>query len=219
MTWVALLVGLLLGAALGAWAALWWRDRIPKSQRWLIRHIYTHVDEVLGATKTEHIRREKRRFMVQRWLGRGTRQVQRNNGRVRTRKKLGTAIADFFWDVPATGTGIAALPSVRRMGHYVKVKHSHKPTRRNPAHRWDVQEVWLRWTSEAAANRDNFVDYLERGRPTQGGGLAQALGLEWKPDLFEHTKDYRTSTVHFTRKAPAPEFQPRMRVGVNADDA
>lgn len=165
------------GSAVGAWVALWWRDRVPTSQRHLVRKVYVHVDEIIGATKTENLRRANRRFKVQRWLGRGT------SGK--GRKKLGTAIADFFWPMPQLGTGTAALPSISRMGHYVKVS----PDRRT----WSI-----RHTSEAPANNPTFVEWLEKGRPTSGGGLAQALGLEWRPGMFEVSRNWSEALVRLT---------------------
>jgi hypothetical protein len=182
------------GMWVGIWAALWWRERVPKGQRWLVRRIYIHVDEVLGATKTENLRRASRRFKVQRWLGRGTTK--------KGRKRLGTAIADFFWAMPQIGTGTAALPSVRRMGHYVQLELA-PSTPKKLAQRHHVQRVWLRWTSEAAANGANFVEWLERGRPLQGGGLAQALGLEWKGGMFDHTFYRDHDQIRFDRTRPA----------------
>jgi hypothetical protein len=185
---LVLVAVLLAGLFLGGWAALWWRDRIPKNLRHLIRTIYIHCDETLGATKTENVRRANRRFMVERWLGQGTKQVRQADGRTRSRKKLGTAIADFFWFEPQYG-GVTTRPSVARMGHYVQVT----PDRRT---------IILRYTSEAAANGANFIEWLERGRPREGGGLAQALGLEWRSGMFEVHKDFSRARVTFTRVKP-----------------
>jgi hypothetical protein len=185
---LVLVAVLLAGLFLGSWAALWWRDRIPKNLRHLVRTIYIHCDEVLGATKTENVRRANRRFMVERWLGRGTKQMRRPDGRAGSRKKLGTAVADFFWFEPQYG-GVTTRPSVSRMGHYVQVT----PDRRT---------IVLRYTSEAAANGANFIEWLERGRPGTGGGLAQALGLEWRSGMFEVGRDFSRARVTFTRVRP-----------------
>jgi hypothetical protein len=203
------------GSVVGGWVALWWHARVPFGERGLIRHIYVHVDEVLGATKTENIRRADRRHHVWRRLWFLPKDV-----------RLG--IINFFWPVPQYGTGTAALPGVKRMGHYVQIEWQVPPTRNRiwllgrfgPLlyQRWNIQAVWLRWTAEAAANRDTFVEYLERGRPTQGGGLAQALGLEWKAGMFEHTWDREASLVRFARRGPAREIRTDVphEVGVDA---
>jgi hypothetical protein len=189
MTLLLELAALLLACLfLRAWGALWWRDRIPKNRRHRVRTIYIPCAEGLGATKTENVRRANRRFMVERWLGRGTKQANGFNGRPRSRKKLGTAIADFFWFEPQYG-GTTTRPSVSRMGHYVQVT----PDRRT---------IILRYTSEAAANGANFIEWLERGRPGTGGGLAQALGLEWRSGMFEVGRDFSRARVTFTRVKP-----------------
>jgi len=184
--------------ALGWWAALWWRERVPFGMQQLTRLVYVHVDEVLGATKAENQRRANARFRVihkRRWFW----WLVPNWRKLPIRR----AIADYFWAVPQLGTGTSALPSVRRMGWYVQLELGRTPTRRHPARRWDIQSVWLRWTSEAGANTASFIQWLEQGRPGQGGGLAQALGLEWTPGLFEHKRDWSRDRVRFDRTRPA----------------
>jgi len=182
----------------GAWAALWWREHVPFGMRQLTAHVYMHVDEVLGATKLENIRRAGRRFRVIHkrrwywWLVPNWRKLH-----------IRTSIADYFWPVPPQAGGTSALPTVRRMGWYVQLELGRTPTRRHPARRHDIQRVWLRWGSEAGANTPNFIEWLERGRPVQGGGLAQALGLEWTPGLFEHKRDWSRDRVRFDRTRPA----------------
>jgi hypothetical protein len=153
------------GSAVGWWAALWWRDRVPRSLRYLTRRIYRHVDETLGTRATENNRRTKMHARIAFWIS----------------PKWANLLAPR-----AQLSGAAAMPSIRRMGRYVKLS----PDRRT---------VVLRYTSEAAANGANFVEWLERGRPGTGGGLAQALGLEWKAGMFEVTRDWSKDLVTFTR--------------------
>ena len=115
MTWVVLLVGLLLGAVLGAWAALWQRDHIPLGQRGLLRHVYPYVDDRIGATKTENIRRANRRHHLYRrlwFLPKDTR----------------VGIATFFWPTPQIGTGTAAFgsPAPPKIGVLLRCPFSEK---------------------------------------------------------------------------------------------
>jgi hypothetical protein len=211
------------GTAVGAWAALWWRDHAPFGEHQLVAMVFAHVDEVLGATKWENTRRANRRHKIidrPPWWLWWTLLAGKNGRQARI------SIASFFWPVPQFGTGTAALPTFRRMGYYVQLEFQVEPTRNRywllgrfgPLlyQRWNIQAVQLRWTSEAAANRDTFVEYLERGRPSQGGGLAQALGLEWKSGMFEVTKDYPLSLIRFARKGPAKEMPTRPPHAVGA---
>jgi len=152
-----------------------------QSRRRLTRRVYRHVDEVLGARKFENDRRATRHHYLAFFAG------QRLANLLYPRAQLG---------------GTAALPPLRRMTRYVALD---LPARSWPQryHRWDVRSVTLRWTSEAGANAANFIEWLERGRPVQGGGLAQALGLEWTPGLFEHQRDWSRDRVRFDRTRPA----------------
>lgn len=160
----------------------WWALSQPRrvSYRRLLRRVYRHVDEVLGARKWENDRRASRRRLVQ-WFSHD--------------------LANLLYPM-AQYTGAAALPATRRMQRYV---HLTLPARRpwQRYHRWEVRSVWLSWTPEAAANGGNFVEWLERGRPREGGGLAQALGLEWTAGLFEHTFDRDRDRIRFDRTRPA----------------
>ena len=151
-----------------------------QSRRRLTRRIYRHCDEVLGARKFENDRRVSRRRLV---------------------AFFSHDLANLLFPPTQFGNA-AALPSARRMARYVTLD---LPARSWPQryHRWDVRSVTLRWTSEAGANAANFIEWLERGRPVQGGGLAQALGLEWTPGLFEHKRDWSRDRVRFDRTRPA----------------
>jgi len=164
-------------------ALAWWVVGAPRrlSKRRLLRRCYRHCDEVLGARKFENDRRATRHHYLAFFAG------QRLANLLYPRAQLG---------------GTAALPPLRRMTRYVALD---LPARSWPQryHRWDVRSVTLRWTSEAGANAANFIEWLERGRPVQGGGLAQALGLEWTPGLFEHKRDWSRDRVRFDRTRPA----------------
>lgn len=187
----ALLLLALVGvAAAGFGLGRYVRDRIAYSHRRLVYLVYKHLDEVIGATKSENVHRAGMRFKVGRIppLGFG--------------KRVGRVVADLFWPVPQYG-GTTALPSIRQMGRYVKLGLPARPGWRRRYHRWDIRWVEVRYSSEAGANTPNFIEWLERGRPVQGGGLAQALGLEWTPGLFEHTRDWSRDRVRFDRTRPA----------------
>ena len=167
--------------ALAGWVG-WLLVSAPRrtSRRRLVRRVYRHCDEVLGARKFENDRRASRRRLLQ---------------------FFSHDLANLIY--PATQfAGAAALPSPRRMRWYVVLD---LPPRRpwQRYHRWDIRSVTLRWTSEAAANGANFIEWLTRGRPLQGGGLAQALGLAWTPGLFEDTLDWSRDRVRFDRTRPA----------------
>jgi len=186
------LVGVAFGAA-GFALGRWQRDRVAYSHRRILAFVFKHLDEVIGATKSENARRASYRFKIRRIPPLGL-------GRV-----LGGRVADLFWPpVPQAG-GIAALPGIRRMGRYVKLGLPARPKWRpwHRFHRWDVRWVEVHYSSEAGANAPNFIEWLERGRPVQGGGLAQALGLEWAPGLFEHKRDWSRDRVRFDRTRPA----------------
>jgi hypothetical protein len=160
---LVLVAVLLAGLFLGGWAALWWRDRVPFGQRQLVRRVYIHVDELLGSTRTENQLRAGKRFTVQRWLGRGT--TRKGN------KKLGTAIADWFWPMPPQAGGTTKRPSVKRMGQFVRLEFARPRTWTKPYRIWDIEAVVLHWTSEANALGAGFGDVL-------GRKVAQALLLK-----------------------------------------
>lgn len=198
-----------IGSAVGGWVVLWWRDRVPAGHKQLLRRVFVHVDDLIGATATENQLRRSKRFQVQRWLGSGTVTKQAGD-RTRTRKKLGTTIADFFWPIPPQAAGGAtARPSTRRMGAYVKLEFSRPKAWTKPFRIWDVVAVTVFWTSEAAALVGHFAENV-------GRKVAQALRLE-SVDQLEWTIDYTLGYIRYTRKKPVPEFQPRVPMGVNAD--
>ena len=151
-----------------------------QSRHRLVKRVYRHCDEVLGARKFENDRRVSRRRLV---------------------AFFSHDLANLLFPPTQFGNA-AALPSARRMARYVDIDWAAKPWPQR-YHRWDIRGLWLRWTSEAGANAPNFIEWLERGRPVQGGGFAQALGLEWAPGLFEHKRDWSRDRVRFDRTRPA----------------
>jgi hypothetical protein len=176
-----------IGSMAGAWVALTWRNRHPTRTEKLTRRIYRHLDEIIGATKAEdQIRADRRWVMIFKrrwywWL---------------VPKSVRVQIADFMNPTPPQAAGgVRPLPSDRRIRHYVQMGD-------HPG------DWWVRYTSEAPANREVFLDYLERGRPTQGGGMAQALGREWHAGMFQVTWDRSQDLVRLTLRTAAQEQVP-----------
>jgi hypothetical protein len=182
----------------------------------LTRRVYRHVDETIGARKFEN---DRRATLNRRW-----------------RLLVGPKWAGLLY--PHTQlSGAAVLPGTRRVRRYVTITWTDPPPWfrevrlpglavpvlwPTPWRVWHIAAVTLRWTSEAGANSPNFVEWLERGRPTQGGGLAQALGLQWSSSLFDHTADYRHSAITFTRtrtERVAERIAAADDLGEFADDA
>lgn len=181
------------GSVVGAGVALWWRDRIPYGQRQLLRHCYVYVDDRIGATKTENIRRANRRHHLYRrlwFLPKDTR----------------VGIATFFWPTPQLGTGTAALPSTKRMGRYITLEFRAGAER--PYRLWDIIAVIIRPTSEVDVHVGGFEASLVRW---------VAWALRTLPDQLEVEAHPELGYWRVVRKAPAPEFRPTVPVGVNAD--
>jgi hypothetical protein len=175
MTWLTFAVGLALGVVVGVWADRTIRAFPARRKYSPIREKYKCVDEVLGATKTENQKRADLRFEVihrRRWWW------------WFVPRKSRLALANYFWPVPQIGTGMAALPTEKTMGTYVE--------------QVGPGDYWLRYTSEVAANRPVFLEYLIQGHPTKGGGLAQALGLPYEPGMFAVEWDRPNSRVRLT---------------------
>jgi hypothetical protein len=190
------------GMWVGIWAALWWRDHIPFGHKQIVRRIYVHVDDLIGATKTENQIRAGKRFAVQRPIWRGG--LGRNLGRL---------WADAWWPIPPQAGGATARPHTKRMAVYVRVRFSWDRPWWNPWWRtyrlWDVEAVTVFWTSEAAALTGSFAENV-------GRKVAQALRLE-SVDRLEWDVNWDAGCVRYTRKTPAPEIPTTMPVGVNAD--
>jgi hypothetical protein len=192
------------GSAVGAWAALWWRDRVPFGHRQLLRHVFIHVDDRIGATKTENLRRANRRFRVIHkrtwywWLVPNTKKLPVRRG-----------IADYFWAVPQLGTGTSALPSTKRMGRYVTLELRGQATFRKPYRLWNIQAVVVRPTSEVDVHVAGFETSLARW-------VAWALRLTG-PDQVTVEPHPELGYWRLSRKAAPVEIPTTMPVGVNAD--
>jgi|GEM_PF-1626863 len=240
MTWVAFLLGLALGVAAGLWAART-RGHVPTREEALVRRVYRHLDEIIGATKNENQIRADLRFALlhprlhlprtRRWrvalvcwvlvlalisgaignagpLAGGVLVLAavfvRKNWRLLVPHKLREWYANWMWPIPRVGPGTNPLPSEQRIAEYIR----HTP---------DMRTWTIRYSSEAPANHAPFIEWMERGRPVQGGGLAQALGLEWRAGLFTVERNWADSEVRFTIRDPGTAAQPVVPVGVNAD--
>jgi hypothetical protein len=185
------------GSAVGWWAALWWHDHVPFGHKQLTRRLFVHVDDLVGATRTENQVRAGKRFAAMRPWWRGG-----------LGKQLGRAWADTWWPVPQFG-GTSARPSTKRMGAYVRVEFGRTWMLGRPFRIWDITAVTVWWTSEAAALTGNLGENV-------GRKVAQALRLE-SVDQLDIAVDFDRGCIRYTRKAPAPEFVPTVPVGVNAD--
>jgi hypothetical protein len=184
------------GSVVGGWATLWWRDRVPFGRRQLLHHLYLYVDDRIGATKTENLRRANRRHHWWRRLWFLPKQARRS-------------LLDFFWPVPQLGTGTAALPSTKRMGRYVQLELRGDATFGKPYQLWNVQAVVVRPTSEVDVHVHGFETSLARW-------VAWAMRLTG-PDQLTVEAHPELGYWRLERKQPAPEFQPRVPMGVNAD--
>lgn len=171
------------GMWVGIWAALWWRDHVPFGQRQLLRHVYVYVDDRIGATKTENIRRANRRHRWWRRLWFLPKQV-----------RLG--ILNFFWPMPQLGTGTAALPGIKRMGRYVQLELSGQSAFRKPYQLWNVQAVVVWPTSE--------VDVHAAFEPSLVRWVAWALRLK-SPDQLEIQGHPELGYWRLARRGPARE--------------
>jgi hypothetical protein len=132
-----------------------WPRLTSKSR--IIRRIYRHVDDPLGATRFENNRRASRR-------------------RVLAFFSLG--LANLVYPVTQYG-GVNALPSVGRMRRYVQLEYGPAPPWPRQWTVWHVEAITLRWTSEANALGQGFGDLLARK-------VAQALILKSPADLEQH---------------------------------
>jgi hypothetical protein len=169
-------IGLGIGTFLGWTAALRWRQRTPTREEHLVRKVYRHLDDIIGATKYENQLRADKRFRVihkRRWYW----------WLVPVKARQG--LADYLWPVPRIGPGVNPIPSDRRIARYVQASA-------------DLRTWTIWYTSEAPANHGPFVEWLTKGRPVQGGGLAQALGREWTPDLFQVERNWAEGLVRLT---------------------
>jgi hypothetical protein len=189
------------GSFVGGWVALWWRDRVPFGQRQLLRHVYRYVDDRIGATRTEHIRRAQRRHIVinkRRWYW------------WLVPKALRRSVADYFWPVPQLGTGIAALPSTKRMGRYVQIEcRGDRPAFRKPYQLWNIQAVILWPTSEVDVHTGGFEPVLARW-------VAWAMRLAG-PEQLEVEARPELGYWRLARRGPAREPRASTPHAVGAD--
>lgn len=185
------------GTAVGWAACNWWRDRVPLGQAQLVRRVFVHVDELIGATKTENQVRAGKRFRVMRPWWRG------GLGR-----QLGKAWADTWWPVPQFG-GTTARPTTKRMGAYVRLEFGRPSRLGRPYRIWDIAGVSVFWTSEAAPLTGAFAENV-------GRKVAQALRLE-SVDQLSWTVDHARGCIRYERKRPAEPIPMDVPVGVNAD--
>ena len=190
------------GMMVGWWAANWWRDRVPSGEQWIIRRIYKHVDDLIGATKTENQDRADRRRRIIQPRFKGWRRFL-----WLIPKKVRAAFADYREPLPRIGPGVNPLPEIERMAVYVQVEFR-RPQR--TYHLWDVVAVTVFWTSESAALTGNFPENV-------GRKVAQALRLEGVEQLA-WTVDYDAGCIRYTRKPAAREIRTDVphEVGVDA---
>ena len=191
-------LGLGVGSVAGWWARGKHQRRTPTRQEKLVRKVYRHLDDIIGATKYENQLRADARFRV-----------------IHKRKwywwlvpaQVRITLADFFWPVPRIGPGVNPIPSDRRLAKYVRASA-------------DLRTWTIWYTSEAPANHAPFIEWLTKGRPVQGGGLAQALGREWSPNLFHVERDWSAGLVRLTLNGSAQNQKMRTTIPntVNVDD-
>jgi hypothetical protein len=122
--------------------------------------IYRHVDESLGVREVLRDERAKKNL--------------------RARLILNHEVADILF--PRSWAGVP-LPSFRRQRKHVPEVGDIRPYR--GTEHLVPHVITLHWTSEAPTNTEKWLEDLTRGRRRRGGGLAQALGLEWHPELFD----------------------------------
>lgn len=205
------------GAALGGWAALWWRDRVPMGQRRLYRTVFPYLDDRLGATKKENQIRANRRFKVIHkrawywWL---------------VPIAVRRAVADYFWAVPQIGGGGAsALPSTKRMAQYLTLELGPPAQPKGllehvlawfgvrPYRRWSITAIQVRPTSEVSALAGQYPGSLIPW-VAWALGLASADQVAIDPPAAETLGD---GYLRYARKGPAPDIPMGMPTGVNAD--
>lgn len=173
---------LIVAVAAAAPVGLWFLTRQARSKQRIIRYIYRCVDELLGARKFESDRSATRRH----WL---------------TQFGL-KAWAELLYPPPKLG-GTVVLPRYARMRRYVTVDWPTLPFGEPyRLHHIRHRTIRLRWTSEAAVNTGAFFEQIERGNPATGGGLALALGMEWRSGLFHQERDFNAGTVTLTAQRP-----------------
>jgi hypothetical protein len=164
-----------------SWPRLTSRNRI-------IRRIYRHVDDPLGATRFENNRRASRRRLL---------------------AFFSLGLANLVYPVTQYG-GVNALPSTGRMRRYVQLEFSQSPVWPRLWRVWHVEAITLRWTSEANALGQGFGDLLARK-------VAQALILKSPADLEQHPA-FDQGYFELRRSKPAPTVPSTVPFGEATDE-
>ena len=163
-----------------------WPRLTSKSR--IVRRIYRHVDEQLGATRFENNRRASRRRLL---------------------AFFSRDLANLVYPVTQFG-GVTALPSTGRMRRYVQLEYGPAPVWPRVWRVWHVQAVTLRWTSEANALGQGFGDLLARK-------VAQALILKSPAELERHPA-FDKGYFMLRRSKPAPVVPSTVPFGEATDE-
>jgi hypothetical protein len=168
-TAVIALAGLAMLAAVPASRALhrWWTGESA-----LIRRIYRHVDEILGARRYEADRAAT---------------LRRRTALV-SKELAGLLFAG------AQPSGAIPLPRQGRMRRYVQVEFAGARPWWRRWQPWQVQAVTLWWTSEANALAEGFITL-------SGRKVAQALRLK-RTDELEPAPKWDAGLIVFARRKP-----------------
>jgi hypothetical protein len=161
--------------------------RITSKSR-IIRRIYRHVDDPLGATRFENNRRASRRRLL---------------------AFFSLGLANLIYPVTQYG-GVNALPSTGRMRRYVQLEFGSAPAWPRLWRVWHVEAITLRWTSEANALGQGFGDLLARK-------VAQALILKSPADLEQHPA-FDQGFFELRRSKPAPVVPSTVPFGEATDE-
>jgi hypothetical protein len=178
---ITLLALVVIAFLLISWPRMTSRNRI-------IRRIYRHVDDPLGATRFENNRRAGRRRLL---------------------AFFSLGLANLVYPVTQYG-GVTALPSTGRMRRYVQLEFSQAPAWPRLWRVWHVDTVTLRWTSEANALGQGFGDLLARK-------VAQALILKSPSDL-EQLPAFDQGYFQLRRVKPAPAVPSTVPFGEATDE-
>jgi hypothetical protein len=152
------------------------------------RVIYFCVDEILGIRARLIDERAKRHQRISFWVS----------------PRWASLVSPRSW------AGVPA-PNMRKMRTFVRQVSDIRPVRNwrdlGATEGAEVpHKITLHYTSEAATNVGRFIEDLERGRRNRGGGLAQALGLEWHEGMFSYgwNRSRRLIFVTLREELPMP---------------
>lgn len=185
------------GSVVGGWVALWWHDRPPTGHKRLLRYVFSHVDDRIGATAKEKVLRAGARFRFMRkwWLWWIPRPVR-------------LRLADLLWFEPQFG-GVTVLPGTRRMARYVSLEFNRPYQRLRPYRLHDIHAVVVRPSSEVNPHRGDFAADLARW-------VAWALKLTGTDQLEVEARP-ELGYWRLARRGPAPEVRATVPFGVGAD--